>query len=214
MKKIILLLAASVFCFQIAGFSQARVGLAGGVSVANMKDKVDGDSKVGVMTSLVLDVPLCKSKNWTFHPSLAYVQKGLTEPHPPGTLIDKQYVALRYMELTADVLYHIHGSGGSFFLGAGPSIDFNLPSKRVSVTDGDKVITDILFGKTPENDFKGIDYGADFRVGYAMNSGFFLSLNYNKGLRNLVPDGLTGSIKNQYIGIQLGVFLNNGKKSK
>ena len=30
MKKIILLLAASVFCFQIAGFSQARVGLAGG----------------------------------------------------------------------------------------------------------------------------------------------------------------------------------------
>ena len=50
MKKIILLLAASVFCFQIAGFSQARVGLAGGVSIANMKDKVDGDSKVGVMT--------------------------------------------------------------------------------------------------------------------------------------------------------------------
>jgi len=214
MKKIIFVLSVSVFCFQVAGFSQTRVGLSGGVSVANMKDKVNGDSKAGAMFGLVLDAPLCKSKNWSFHPSLSYVQKGLVEPHPAGTLIDKQYVALRYMELTADFLYYLPGGKGSFYIGAGPSLDFNVPSKRVAVTDGDKVITDIAFGKTPENDFKGVDFGADFAAGYRMNGGFFIALNYNKGLRNLVTEGTSGTIKNQYIGIQLGVFLNNGKPAK
>jgi len=214
MKKIIFLLAASVFCFQIAGLSQTRVGLAGGVSVANMKDKVNGSRKSGVMASLIIDAPLGKSKNFSFQPSLAYVQKGFIEPHPAGTLVDKQYVALRYMELTTDFMYNFGGGKSTFYLGLGPSLDFNVPSKRVSVTDGDKVITDILFGKTPENDFKGIDYGADVRAGFRTAGGFFLSLNYNQGLRNLVTEGGTGSIKNQYIGIQLGVFLNNGKPSK
>ena len=208
------MLAASVFCFQIAGLSQTRVGLSGGVSVANMKDKVNGDSKAGAMFSMVLDVPFLKSKKWNFQPSLAYVQKGLVEPHPAGTLIDKQYVALRYMELTSDFLYNAAWGKGSFYIGAGPSIDFNIPSKRVSVTDGSKITTDILFGKAIKNDFKGVDFGADFRAGYRMKGGFFLSLNYNKGLRNLVTEGNTGTIKNQYIGVQVGIFLNNGKPSK
>ena len=36
MKKIIFVLAAALLCFQFAGISQARVGIAGGVSAANM----------------------------------------------------------------------------------------------------------------------------------------------------------------------------------
>jgi hypothetical protein len=86
MNKRILVLAISVLCFQMAGFSQTRVGLSTGVSVANMKGRVDGDGKAGVMASLVLDVPMCKKKNFSFYPTLSYVQKGIVEPHPEGTL--------------------------------------------------------------------------------------------------------------------------------
>jgi|CXWL01.1.fsa_nt_gi hypothetical protein len=216
MKKIIFMLAASVFCFQIAGLSQTRVGLSAGVTSANMKGKVEGDRKGGLITSLVLDAPIGKSKNFCFHPSLSYVQKGIVEPHPDGTLIEKQYVALRYAELTTDFLYYIHGAkGGSFYIGAGPSVAFNIPSKKVSVTDGTKTARDINFGSTPENDFRGVDYGADFATGYRTKGGFFVSLNYNHGIRNLVTEGTAGHLRNNYIGVQLGVFLNNGgAKSK
>ncbi|MEI2740696.1 MAG: outer membrane beta-barrel protein [Chitinophagaceae bacterium] len=214
MNKRILVLAISVLCFQMAGFSQTRVGLSAGVSVANMKGRVDGDGKAGVMASLVLDVPMCKKKNFSFYPTLSYVQKGVVEPHPEGTLIDKQYIATRYMELATNVIYNIPGEKTTFYLGAGPSADFNLPSKRVSITDGDKVTTDLLMGSTPENEMRGVDYGLNFMGGFRTASGFFFNLNYNKGIRNLVPLEATGSLKNQYIGIQLGVFLNNGKPSK
>ncbi|MBC7875009.1 MAG: hypothetical protein H7Y01_13485, partial [Ferruginibacter sp.] len=154
MKKIILLSTLFILWFQLAVFSQARVGLSGGVAIAKMEGKVEGDGRAGLLTSLVVDAPIAKSK-FSFHPVLSYVQKGQTEPSPAGTLIDKQYVALRYMELSANFLYNI-GEKGSFFLGAGPSIDFNLPSKRVANIGELSTSTDILFGATPENDLRGV----------------------------------------------------------
>lgn len=99
-------------------------------------------------------------------------------------------------------------------MGLGPSLDFNLPSKRVAITDDNKVYNDILFGQTAENDVKGIDYGFNFLAGWRTSPGFFIMVNYNKGLRDLSPLGRTMETKNQYYGIQLGWFLNNGKKEQ
>lgn len=212
MKKI-LLLAITVLLLQTSGFSQkTRVGVTAGITTANMKGQLDGDGKMGVMAGLALDAPLCGK--FTFHPSINYVQKGQTEPHPAGTLIEKQYLALRYMELDADFLYNIDGfSGGAFFLGLGPSLAFSLPSKRVSITEGVKTEQTIKFGKDGVSEMKGMDYGVNVRAGFRTGGGFLFSVNYNKGLRNLVPEGGTGELKTSYIGIQLGVFLNNGKSS-
>ncbi len=206
MKKIIFLLTVSVSCLQIIGLSQTRVGISGGMTAASMKGEGTGDGKGGLITSLVVDAPIGASK-FTFHPSLSYVQKGQTEPHPPGTLIDKQFMALRYMELASTFLYNI-GEKGVFFLGAGPSIAFNLPSKRVSTIGETKTQTDILFGPTPENDLRGVDWGANFLSGYRTSGGFFLAVNYNLGIRNLATEGDPGTLKNNYVGIQLGVYLN------
>jgi hypothetical protein len=203
-------LAVSVFSFQIAGHSQTGIGISGGVSIANMKGKVDGDGKTGFMTGLVLETPV--GKTFTFRPTLSYVQKGQNQP-PPG-LTDKLYVALRYAEFSADLLYYISGEKGGFFLGAGPSVAFNLPSKTVSVASDVKTTKTIKFGKTPTDDMRGTDFGADFTAGWKTNNGIFLSFNYNRGFRNLVVEGATGSLKNSYLGIQLGYYLNQGKASK
>jgi hypothetical protein len=207
MKKIILLLTASVFCFQIAGLSQTKIGITSGVSIANMKGKVDGDSKAGFIAGFVLETPI--GKDFTFRPSLSYVQKGQKQP-PPG-LVDNLYIALRYAEFTTDFLYYISGEKGGFFMGAGPSIAFNLPSKTVSETAGVQSSSTIKFGDAPTDNMKGTDWGANFTLGWRTNGGFLLSANYNKGFKNLVVEGDPGSLKNQYIGIRLGVFLNNGK---
>lgn len=210
MKKIIFMLAASVFCFQLAGLSQTRVGVSGGVAIANMKGQVEGDSRAGVITGLRLETPIGRS--FAFRPSISYVQKGQNQP-PPG-LVDKVYVALRYAEFTTDFLYYIAGAKGGFFLGAGPSVAFNLPSKNISETNGVKTTTTVKFGKTTGFDMRGVDYGANFTSGWCTNGGAFISLNYNRGFRNLVVEGDPGSLKNSYFGVQLGVFLNNGKSAK
>lgn len=210
MKKIIFMLAASVFCFQIAGFSQNRIGVSAGVSIANMKGQIDGNSKIGLMTSLVLDAPLGKKKNFSFRPTLSYVQKGQSEVVAPGSAIDKQYTALRYAELATDFVFYKLGPKGGFFVGLGPSLSFNLPSKSVTVIAGDKTNTIVTFGKTPAQNLRGVDYGIDFTGGWRTTGGFILSFNYNKGIRNLYSGLGSGSLKNSYFGIQMGVFINNG----
>jgi hypothetical protein len=210
MKKIIFLLATAVLGFQVAGISQTRIGIAAGVSIASMNgsESEDGSGRAGVIGTFMLETPMGKSFN--FRPSVSYVQKGETLPHPPGTLVDNAYIALRYAEFKADFLYYINGaSSAGFFMGAGPSIAFNLPSKRVTVTDDVKTTKTIIFGGEAPSEMRGTDFGVNFTAGWRTRGGFLLTANYNKGLRNLVIDGVDGDLKTSYFGIQLGWFINN-----
>jgi len=214
MKKIIFLLAASLLCFQLGGFAQTRVGVAAGVSLANMRGSgVDGNTKAGAYVSLVLDKPICG--NFSFHPTLSYVQKGISVPEPT-LLLEKTNTALRYIEFTPNFLFNLNGNTAStFFVGVGPTICFDLPSKRTDYAKDEatpKSTKTILFGREVTNDMKGFDYGANAIAGFRMANGFFISANYNLGLRNLVTDGKTGDLKNMYFGIQLGAYLENGRK--
>jgi hypothetical protein len=156
----------------------------------------------------------------SFRPTLSYVQKA-TSQIPPG-LASKYYIALRYAEFTTDFLYYIDGyAKGGFFIGGGPSVAFDLPSKRVSILDGKKTLNTIRFGKEFGNDIRGVDFGANYTLGWRAKNGFFFSINHNRGHRNLTPEGSPafapqsvdnpGYIKNSYFGFNLGVFLNNGK---
>jgi hypothetical protein len=213
MKKLVLMLAIPMLSLSLVSRAQVRVGAAIGVSAAKMEGRLNGEGRTGVMSSLVLDAPI--KNNFSFLPTLSYVQKGVTEPHPAGTLISKQYVALRYMELSPNIVYHIGSmTGSSFFIGLGPSLDLNLPSKRVTITDGNKTYQDILFGPTAENDVRGMDYGVNLLMGWRTKPGFFFMVNYNKGFRDISPEAATMETKNKYFGIQLGWYLNNGKKEE
>ncbi len=234
MKKIIFMLAAFLFCFQIAGFTQTRIGISGGVSIADMRGAgffyagsltkwggdIDATGKTGYITGLVLETPIKKS--FAFRPTLSYVQKVTNKPAPG--LIEKVYTALRYAEFTTDFLYYMGGNvDGQFFIGGGPSIAFNLPSKNVSVTGGVKTTSVIKFGREYGKDIKGFNYGANYIAGWRSKGGLFLSVNYNRGFRNLVPEGSpafpaaltnSGSIKDSYVGLQVGYYLNKVEKTK
>lgn len=217
MKKVLFLLAAFVFCLQINGFSQkSRVGLYTGYTNANMYGKIGGervkdDALSGITFGLLLDAPIAKS-HISFTPTLSYVQKGrvtFNENSRASNL--KEWIALRYAELNANFIYNTNGAKGNWFIGGGPSISFDLPSKKVSKTDELKTENNITFGQEANCDVRGIDYGANLITGYRLKGGFFVSFNYTVGIRNLVPvqDGNDNAIRNHCLGINFGFLINN-----
>jgi hypothetical protein len=215
MKKSFLILAVFVFCFHIASLSQnqkAMVGASGGVSVAHMSTTIDGtkednSSLLGFMFSMWVNKPI--TENIIFRPNLSYVQKGKKRDVPSGSGTNEVTDELRYAELSANFIYNTSGASANFFIGAGPSISFNLPSKRVTNTAGTKTDADIKFGKTDAEDYRGFDYGVNGVAGFSLPGGWFLAVNYNHGIRNLITGTKDGEINNAYFGIQIGRFFPN-----
>ncbi|GEM_PF-578940 len=209
MKKACLVLSILLTCFTFSGISQdIRVGVSAGLTISDVEspyNEMNHSVKTGYMAGLLLDVPL--GDRFIFQPQLNYVQKGnLVREDANG----KIYNALRYAEMPFNFIYKLNSGSTEFYLGAGPSVSVNVPSKRVTdPKEGERFYSDILFGETPENDFKGFDYGANFLAGIRFANKVFISGNYNMGLRDLNTKDGAESIKNKYFGIQVGFIFNN-----
>ncbi len=225
MKKTIFILTVFTLCLSITALSQkTRVGVSGGIAAANLSRTIsgadrDGEYRLGIMAGIQLEVPLCKK--FSFQPDLHYIQKGAaTIPTTPT--LNKIYTALRYAELAPNVVYNFTAGKGFFYLGGGPYISFNLPSKNVThAPGGDNVETDVLFGNAVANDLRGVDYGGNLVMGFRMGNGIFVSANYIQGARNLIPEeklALPGAadnkIKNIAFGIRVGYLFSNTPKEK
>ena len=216
MKKMFFILSLLVSCFQFSASAQkSRVGFFAGPVFSNIRGTVDSkdldyDTKVGFTAGFLVDAPI--SNNISFAPSLSYVQKGAITHKPVATQKDKVSTELRYADLTLNFLYNTNKAAGNFFIGVGPYVAFNLPSKVLTKSPNDlKSETDITFGNTIAENYRGIDFGANGLLGYRVKGGFFVSANYSLGLRNLLPEGSlsTGDIKNNYFGVTLGWLVNN-----
>ncbi len=225
MKKTILILAAFIFCLNITALSQkTRVGISGGISVANLSRTTggadrDGEYRLGIMGGLQLEVPLCKKGNFSFQPDLHYIQKGASDI-PTTPTLNKIYTALRYAELAPNFVYNFKAGKGFFYLGGGPYLAFNLPSKKVTHAPGtDKVETEVLFGNAVANDMRGIDYGGNVVMGFRLGNGIFVAANYIQGARNLIPQEVLdlpasadNKLKNIAFGIRVGYLFKNAAK--
>jgi hypothetical protein len=52
----------------------------------------------------------------------------------------------------------------------------------------------------------GEDWGIDLRAEYIFNMGFFISLDYDAGIENLVPTAQSGTIHNYTSDISIGIL--------
>jgi hypothetical protein len=215
MKKAIFFLIIFSFSLSITGFSQkSRVGLSGGVTNSNMNRKVSGNEQTGkgltgFMASMIIETPI--ARHLSFQPHLAYVRKGMRVKTPPFTSADTS-IQLRYVDLPLNLIYTT-GKKMTFYVGGGPCFSFNLPSQRVVEVGGAKSNTEIAFGEEAKSDFKGFDYGANILIGLRLLKGYFISVNYTQGLRNIMPiEKGDDKINNNYLGIQLGYLFNNTSK--
>jgi hypothetical protein len=211
MKKMIIILLAFIICLQFSALAQnARVGFSGGVTISDLRgnqNQMNSATKAGAVLGLLVDLPL--TSHLTFQPSLSYIQKGNLNKEDAN---EKIYYATRYAELSPNFLYNFSSSGKGIYVGAGPYIDFNVPSKKVTdKKEGATTTADLTFGETIDKDLRGIDYGVNFLAGFKFSKCFFLSATYGLGLRNLATGEDVGDreIKNMCFGIQLGVLINN-----
>ena len=218
MKKTILIFIVSLLCFQLTSHAQkARVGLSAGVSVSNLSRTIggvsnDGKFRGGFIGSMIVDAPLPwgKKKRFSFQPGIDYVQKGADEvPVPP---VSKKYTVLHYAQVPLNLVYNMKCLKGNFYLGAGPYVALNLPSKKVVVSPDGKSESNVSFGKHPDptpDDFRGIDYGTNCLMGYRTGWGLFIAATYAQGIRNLyhvesTPSIHKNKIKNIFFGISIG----------
>lgn len=228
MKKTIFILTAFIFCLSFTALSQkARVGVNGGISFANISRTIagadrDGEYRIGVVGGLQLEVPLCKKGKFSFQPDMHYIQKGASTI-PTTPTINRAYTALRYAELAPNFVYNFKtGKGGAFYLGGGPYIAFNLPSKKVTHAPGaDKVETDVSFGNAIANDIRGVDIGGNAVMGFRLGNGIFVAANFIQGARNLVPKDVSelpasadDKIKNIAFALRVGYLFSNAPKEK
>ena len=209
MKKLLLLLAICSIGLSFNGFAQkARVGVSGGFTLANMKGltngvQTTGDFLTGAVVGLYVDAPF--AKHFTFLPGIYYVQKGMKVKSSGPAAVSYN---LRYADANLNVVYTTNIKRVKFFTGAGPSFGLNVPSKKVTKIGSSKTYTDITFGNTGSEDFKGLDLGANFLVGIRLPCGGTLSVNYTQGFKNLsYATGKTAY--NNYVGIQLGFLFHN-----
>lgn len=221
MKKAIFIFIAFLFCFQLTGNAQkARVGLNAGLTAANLSRTIggldkDGEYRIGIGGGMLVNLPFGKKQQWAFEPSLSYVQKGAAEEALAP--INKAYTALRYAELAPNFVRNFKcgkSKASTFYIGAGPYVGFNLPSKKVSHIPGNDVETDVSFGETVANDMKGIDWGGDVIMGFRTGMGISVSVHYTQGQRNLAPTDNGDKIKNIAFGFRLGYLFHNTAAKK
>jgi hypothetical protein len=210
MKKIFFLAAIFALCFQ-AQSQKTRIGFTGGVSIANMHSKVDGESdngksRVGLLAGVLIDVPL--NSQFSFQPGLQFVQKGTKDEQTYGGVTEKVKLNINYVELPLNFLYNAKSNSGNFFIGAGPYIAMGISGKWKYDDGPDSYSENVKFGSSDEDDIKGMDIGANFTTGFCFPNGLFIAANYNMGLSNLFPGGSSDdTLKNRYFGIRLGYFM-------
>ncbi len=218
MKKLVFLLVCCISSVVTIKAQSTRFGLTGGLLFANYHAKVDGestsgDSKGGIAAGLLVDVPL--SKNLSFQPALNFTQKGTAERDIFFGITETSSLRINCIEIPLNILYNTSGNNGNFFIGAGPSVAFNVSGKWKFKDGGDSYARDVEFGNTDEDDFKSLDLGANFLTGYAFPNGLMLAVNYNLGLSNLFTDENDNStFKSSYLALKLGFLFNTMKNKK
>ena len=218
MKKIITLcVSLAVFT---AAHSQFRLGVKGGLNLANEKFKVSmmgtGGSKTGDMIAsyqvgLISDVQLTNA--FHFRPELILSSKGTNmsgldfDTDGSGTGEEgKAKLRPTYVELPLNFVYYYKGKGANIYIGGGPALSFGAFGK-------------VKGGGQEENifdnpGFKRFELGLSLVGGIDLPGGFTAGLHMNQALTKAMNETIeetgfgkaTMSVTNFVFGVSVGYF--------
>jgi hypothetical protein len=169
MKK--LLVASLVVLFAISANAQFKLGIKGGLNVANMKvTGEDSKSLMGFHGGLIADLSLGPI---AVQPGVLFSQKGAKSS------VSDDKSTLNYIDIPINVMYKIGLPGVKVLLLAGPTISYALNGKN---TIGG-TSSDIEFG-SGEGQLKKTDMGLNIGAGIQVLK-LQGTINYTFGLTNL-----------------------------
>lgn len=228
-KSILLTLLAIGGAF--SSFAQISYGVKAGFNSSSMTfdgedNSFDGGNDylkrlAAWNAGVIVDIQL--ADNFYLQPQLLVSAKGIRfkgeETYEVGGISYTEKIdgklTTTYLELPVNLLYKHELGPGKIFGGFGPYVAYGLGGKLDGFTeegfDDPKVKFDGDDEATDNNiHYKGIDAGANFTIGYELNNGLLLGVNYSLGLTNIdVYDKST--TKNNYFGISVGYLLKKKK---
>ncbi len=191
MKKLFLFAAVAVFGFTSVNAQEVTFGAKAGLNMASISgdDTSDLKAKTSFHVGAVAEIAI--SDEFSVQPELLYSAQGAKADEGDGEL------KLTYINLPIMAKYYV---AEGFSIEAGPQVGF-LMSADESDGDNDDDIKDVT---------SGIDFGANFGVGYKMESGLNFAARYNVGLGNIWDFEGSDDYKNtnSVIQVSVGYFFN------
>lgn len=186
--------------------AQVRVGVTGGVQLANQPVKFSGitltsDRLIEYHAGLLLDAPL--AGNLSLRPQLLYSVKGgkYDLGSFSGGIINDLKTTINYLEIPIQLMYGLVAGPGQVKIGAGPYVGYAINGKTSGSSNGQSGSEAIEFG-SGEDQTKQLDYGLRLSAGYELTSGLGVTAFYAPGLANLANTS-QGSVKNISFGLSL-----------
>lgn len=225
MKTHLLLLTVALSC-GLYSFAQVSFGIKAGFSGANINSKYIPPNTEGVKVDtkmlpafhagVIVDFAL--ADYCSFQPGLFYSVKGYkvgtydsapSDEPVPATITTR----LNYLEMPLNFIYKQSFGRGKFFGGIGPYLAYGINGKLTQKNDrtGEEISMHVRFENGSNLSGSGVrvrplDAGANLVLGFELNMGLLLSVNYSLGLVNTSPYEYE-KIKNRYFGISAGYLL-------
>lgn len=213
MRKMMLLGAAGLVGFGVFAQSKKYVatattfGITAGVNWNNINgktatgDKLDNKMKTGFNGGVNVEFPV--SNGFYLQPGVEYRQKG-------AEWNNGSKLTLSYIDIPVNFIYKPAIGDGSILLGFGPYVGFGINGKMKADNGMErKVIFNNNYSSSEAEDiqFKKLDAGANFMIGYEFQSKLSAALKAQLGLIDINPDTNIPGDKTKYRNTGFGLSL-------
>lgn len=211
MKKIIL----SVIAIATFGFSQAqevKYGAKAGLNLATLSGDIeDLNSKIGFHIGAFAEIKF--TEKFSFQPELLMSTQGAKYEYSESEIFggtefgfsEESNLKLTYLNIPLMAKYY---ATSKFSLEVGPQIGFLVSAKEdyeyVETIDGDVDYSESEDGIDVKDNFKSIDFGMNFGLGYNFTDNVSAGIRYNLGLSNILEDSGDFEAQNSVFQLSLG----------
>jgi hypothetical protein len=211
MKKIFLSVAAVIAMSVMvqAQFSNVKFGIKAGGNLstqhgldASSASLLSKGSFRGYHAGLIADVAV--TEHFYLQPQLLYVRKGARYVGTTDGFDTK--LTMHTVEMPLNLLYKGDLSFGKVFLGAGPVIGYAFSGKQEQNGQSQKLYKNGL------NNWRRIDISANATAGVEFDNGFFASVNYQRGFKDVYKGDV--NVKNRSVSLSVGYLLDRSKSKR
>lgn len=165
-------------------------GAKAGVNFATLNgdDAEDADGRTSFHIGATAEFSL--SDTFSIQPELLYSGQGFTTKESDTDITGK----MDYINLPIMAKFYV---AEGLSLEVGPQIGFLLSAKAEGESDGTSASVDF------KDETKSVDFGANFGVGYKLDSGTNLGFRYNLGLTSVAEED-SDDLKNSVLQLSVG----------